>query len=262
MRTLLPAVAALALSTPAALADGGFDVYFLGEVHDNPAHHAMQAEKVAEIAPKAVVWEMLTADLASEVTSDTISDAETLGETLAWESRGWPDFDMYYPIFAASPDARHYGAALPREEARRVMGEPVGTVFGEGAARFGLESDLPEAQQAAREAMQLASHCDALPVEMLPMMVSIQRLRDARLAEVALAAFEATGGPVAVITGNGHARKDWGAPALLALAAPDLRIFALGQGETGNGGPDGGFDELVSAPAVDRPDPCAEFRTR
>jgi uncharacterized iron-regulated protein len=32
----------------------------------------------------------------------------------------------------------------------------------------------------------------------------------------------ATGGPVVVITGTGHARRDLGAPAKLALAAPRI----------------------------------------
>jgi hypothetical protein len=36
---------------------------------------------------------------------------------------------------------------------------------------------------------------------------------------------------VVIITGNGHARTDWGVPALLAVAAPDVTVFALGQFE-------------------------------
>jgi hypothetical protein len=59
-----------------------------------------------------------------------------------------------------------------------------------------------------------------LAPEILPGFVEAQRLRDAALAEAALAALEAHGAPVAIITGNGHARRDWGVPAVLAVAAP------------------------------------------
>jgi uncharacterized iron-regulated protein len=259
MRRLTICLMAFASS---AGADGAFvaDVVFLGEVHDNPAHHVRQAEITAEVVPRAIVWEMLSAQAAAEATPVRIGDAATLEAALDWADSGWPDFAMYYPIFAAAPEAAHYGAQLPRAEARAVMGQSVAAVFGAGAARFGLDTPLPGDRQAAREALQMEAHCDALPAEMLPMMVDIQRLRDAELAAAALAAFEATGGPVVVITGNGHARRDWGAPALLALAAPDLDIFAFGQAEDGRGVPEGGFDLIETSAGVDRGDPCEAFR--
>lgn len=259
MRHFLTGLMALVLTTPAALADGGLasDVLFLGEVHDNPAHHARQAAIVAEVQPRTVVWEMITGRRASAITPEMLTSEAVLGPFLYWEDNGWPDFSMYYPIFAAS-DAQHFGAALPREEAKRVMGEPVAEVFGVNAALFGLDQPLTAEEQAAQEALQAAAHCDALPAEMLPMMVDIQRLRDARIAAVVREALVATGGPVVVITGNGHARKDGGAPAALAKAMPGISIFALGQGEDGVP-PDGVFDRVEDAPGVPRDDPCAAF---
>ncbi|MFZ5962294.1 ChaN family lipoprotein [Thalassococcus sp. BH17M4-6] len=248
---------------PAAFADGGVfagrDVVFLGEQHDNPAHHARQAELVADIAPTALVFEMLTPDQAGRITPDLIGDKAALEQALGWNGSGWPDFAMYYPIFAAAPDAAYYGAALPRAEARRVMEVGTQAVFGDEAARFGLDDPLPADQQTAREALQLRAHCDAMPEEMLPMMVDIQRLRDARLAQAALQALDAFGAPVVVITGNGHARRDWGAPALLKLADPDVTIAAFGQGEATFGAPEGTFDAVDISEDVVRDDPCAAF---
>ncbi|TYP85402.1 putative iron-regulated protein [Maritimibacter alkaliphilus HTCC2654] len=234
------------------------DVYVLGEVHDNPVHHAAQADAIRDIEPRAVVFEMLTQAQADEVRDDRLGDPEALGALLGWEEAGWPDFSMYYPIFAASRGAQVFGAAVPREAARAAMEVGVARSFGEGAADYGLEEALEAEELADRLNLQLDAHCGKLPTEMLPMMVDLQRLRDATLARVTIEALDETGGPVAVITGNGHAREDWGVPSYIARVRPQILVLTLGQGEDG-GEPEGGFDAYLSAPAVEREDPCAVF---
>ena len=251
------ALAVPALADEAALATA--DVAFLGEQHDNPHHHARQAELIAEIAPRAVVLEMLTPEQAERITPALVADEAALEAALGWNASGWPDFAMYHPLFAAAPEAAFYGAALPRDEAQRMMGEGALAIFGPDAPEYGLGTDLPAEQQTRREALQLAAHCDMMPAEMLPVMVEIQRLRDALLARAAARAFDDTTGPVVVITGNGHARRDWGAPALLGKARADIAIASLGQGETSHGAPDGGFDLVEISADVDRGDPCDAF---
>jgi uncharacterized iron-regulated protein len=235
------------------------DILVLGEVHDNPAHHTVQAARVTEFAPKALVFEMLAPDDAAMATSDVRGDADALAHLLDWAASGWPDFSYYYPIFLAAPQAAIYGAGVPRANTSDVAQIGLAAVFGADAAAYGLAGPLPAPQQAAREQLQADAHCDALPPEMLPLMVDIQRLRDAVLARVALAALAQTGGPVVVITGNGHARGDWGMPAIIERVAPDVDIDTLGQGEDGIA-PDGTFDEVVHAPAPERGDPCDAFR--
>ena len=249
-------------SAVAAGASLSGDVIFLGETHDNPHHHARQAALVEELAPRALVFEMLTEQQAERAVGAARRDEAALRDALQWEESGWPDFSMYYPIFAAAPEAIVFGAAVPRERARAVMDAGLAGTFGDEAARFGLTDPLPQAQQRRREALQMAAHCDALPEPMLPMMVDIQRLRDAALARAALAALDRTGGPVVVITGNGHARKDWGAPALIATAAPHVSVAALGLGEAGQGAPAGAFDAVEITPGAERDDPCEAFRAQ
>lgn len=238
----------------------GADVVIMGEVHDNPAHHAVQAEVLAALAPRAVVYEMLTEAQAERVTPALARDPAALSEVLNWADSGWPDFAMYAPLFAAVPEARVLGAAMPREAARAVMTEGMEAVFGAQAQLYGLTAPLPPTEQSEREAAQMQAHCNALPETMLPTMVDIQRLRDAALARAAIRALEETGGPVAVITGNGHARRDWGVPVYLARVQPGLTVFALGQSEAGS--TEGPFDLMLDAPPVDRPDPCAAFEAR
>lgn len=237
------------------------DVVILGEVHDNPVHHTHQAQAVAALLPRALVFEMLTSDQAVKVTSDARADLKSLEAALGWEGSGWPDFGMYFPIFAAAPDAVIVGGALPRARIRRAIAEGAASVFGPEAARFGLAHPLAAEDQAAREALQQEAHCNALPPEILGGMVEAQRLRDAVLAQAVVRAVAQTGGPVAVITGTGHARVDEGIPAALALASPALRVLSVGQLEE-DPGQDAPFDLWIVTEPVPRADPCAAFATQ
>jgi uncharacterized iron-regulated protein len=100
---------ALCAAGPAAAQD----VAILGEVHDNPAHHAEQAAQVARLQPASIVFEMLSEAQAERVTPALRGDAEALGAALGWAESGWPDFSMYHPIFTAAPEAAIYGALVP-----------------------------------------------------------------------------------------------------------------------------------------------------
>lgn len=230
----------------------------LGEVHDNPQHHLNQARAITAIRPAAVVWEMLTPDQAAQMPADR-SDLATVDAALGWDGSGWPDFALYFPIVQAAGDARHYGAAVPRPQAQRAFAEGAAAVFGPEAARFALDQPLPDAEQNQREAEQFDAHCEAMPRDLMSGMVEAQRLRDASLARAALQALDDTGGPVVVIAGTGHSRTDWGAPAAIAAAAPDLSVFALGQMEVE---PDANapWDAWIVTAPIERPDPCEAFR--
>lgn len=246
--------------TPEALDDlPKAAIVLLGEVHDNPAQHRNQARAIAAIKPAALVFEMLTDGQAAAAIPAMLADPVKLEAALGWRDSGWPDFAIYYPIFLAAPSALIRGANLPRQDVRRAIGEGAAAVFGKDAARFGLERALSGEEQAAREDNQRAAHCDALPADMLGGMVEAQRLRDAALAAAALAALDDTGGPVVVITGNGHARRDWGVPSLLAIAAPGLDVLSIGQFEDAVP-PDAPYDHYLVTEAVLRDDPCAAFR--
>jgi len=219
-----------------------------------------QTRAVAALAPGALVFEMLTPEQAGRVTDANRRDMETLEAALGWEGTGWPDFAYYYPIFAAAPQAAILGANVPRSEAREAIRLGAAEAFGATAARFGLDRPLPADQQAAREAEQMEAHCNALPEEMLPGMVEAQRMRDAALADAVLKALAAgVARPVVVITGNGHARADWGMPWVLATAAPELKVLTIGQFEL-QAPEDPPFDLYLITEDVAREDPCAAFR--
>lgn len=238
---------------------GVADVAILGERHDNPLHHNAQARIVERVEPRALVFEMIPQDLALTVDRETRADADRLAAHLDWEARGWPDFEMYWPIFMAAPDAVLFGAELPSSEIERAMDEGAAAALGGWSTIFGLDGSPDAEEQAARVAGMADAHCGALPENVLPRMVEAQRMRDAALARATLAAIEETGGPVAVITGNGHARIDWGVPSLLSAAAPSLDVVVLGQLEEEPVGPQP-YDFWTVAPPPDRGDPCVAFR--
>ncbi|MEO1000360.1 MAG: ChaN family lipoprotein [Pseudomonadota bacterium] len=235
----------------------GAEVVILGEVHDNPEHHRLQAAAVAEIAPTALVFEMIAKGMGAEVDALRAAGAgrDEIAEALDWAASGWPDFALYAPILEAAPGARIFGAARPRAEVRRAFAEGAAEVFGPEAARFGLDHPLPPEEQAAREALQFDAHCAAMPREMMAGLVAAQRFRDAAFASAVLRAVEETGGPVVLITGNGHARTDWGVPAALDHARPDLSVHAVGMLEAAADAPP--FDSWHVTDAPERGDPCA-----
>ncbi|RYH01415.1 hypothetical protein EU805_14260 [Salipiger sp. IMCC34102] len=258
MRRLL---ALLCCATP-AVADVGplprADIYVLGETHDNPAHHAVQAELVARVAPAALVFEMIAPEDAAAGAGIDRSDGEALAEAYRWDALGWPDFAMYHPIFEAAPDAQVIGAQVGREDLASAMRSSAEDVLGVGVVGFNLWPRSGPVMEALI-ADQRAAHCDMLPEDMLPGMVEAQRLRDAMLALAARDAVDDTGGPVVVITGNGHARTDTGVPFVLDALSPDLAVWALGQFEEPPE-PGAPFDATAVSPPVDRGAPCATFR--
>ena len=231
------------------------DVLVLGEIHDNPAHHATQAELVARIAPAALVFEMVSPADAARV--GDVSDAAALAGTLRWEAKGWPDFATYHPIFLAAPGARIVGADVEREDLMAAMRSTAADVLGTEVVGPDLWPRSGPVLDALIEE-QRAAHCGELPEEMLPGMVEAQRLRDAALALAARAAVEDTGGPVVVITGNGHARTDTGVPFVLEALAPGLGVWSLGQLEEEDD--EAPFDAVLVTDPVERGDPCDALR--
>jgi uncharacterized iron-regulated protein len=233
------------------------DVVILGEIHDNPEHHRNQALAVAALAPRALVFEMLTPEQAGKTQPDR-TDADAMALAFAWQNSGWPDFSMYHPIFAAAPEARIYGGDLPAGAAQRAVSDGAAPVFGADAAQYGLTTRLFPEDQSAREAEQRDAHCNALPEDLLAGMVEAQRLRDAALARAVVQALDETGGPVALITGSGHARVDQGVPAVLARVAPKVRVLSVGQIEAPATALQPYDLWIVTQPAP-RDDPCAAF---
>ncbi|EPY01274.1 ChaN family lipoprotein [Magnetospirillum fulvum] len=242
-------------------------VVMLGETHDNPDHHALQAWAVRTLAAAGkkpqVAFEMIDRDRQADL-DEAVHDLDGLGEALRWKERGWPDWPLYRPIAEAALaaggtlSAANLPADVTRQIARRV--EPA-----EQAARLGLNAPLPEAIAAALADEIRSSHCNMMPDSAIPGMVRVQRARDAEMAETVAALAQRPGpGPVVLIAGAGHARTDRGVPERLRQIAPGLTVFSLGLIETDAAVTDPAaeappFDAVWFTGRAEREDPCAQL---
>ena len=81
------------------------DIVILGEIHDNPAHHATQAAVVAALRPAALVFEMIPQAREAEVNTlrEEGAGRDAIAAALDWAKTGWPDFAYYAAILEAVP---------------------------------------------------------------------------------------------------------------------------------------------------------------
>jgi uncharacterized iron-regulated protein len=84
----------------------------LGEKHDNPDHHALQARMIGVLAASgrkpAVAFEMLTPTQARTLARHLAArpgDVAGVPEAVSWKASGWPAWEMYEPIVRAALDA-------------------------------------------------------------------------------------------------------------------------------------------------------------
>lgn len=250
------------------------DIVILGEIHDNPVHHQIQARIVQELVSRgrrpALVWEMVPR-LMQPLLTDYRGSASTLGEILAWEERGWPDWRLYQPIaeVAIAAGLPMRAGDLDSLTVRRIFAKGTGYALGPvRQRRLRLDQPLPDDVQAAMLEEQAKAHCDLLPPARLPPMVDVQRARDAALAESSLYALTARGADsVVLITGAAHARRDRAVPAVLAQIAPTVTVFsialqegpAMPEADTGAGKP---FDAVLHTAAGPDVDHCAALSDR
>ena len=256
------------------------DFAFLGEVHDNPDHHLLQARLLHAILASgrrpAVGFEMLEIDQQKAVDASLAAapkDPDALGKAVAWDETGWPEFRWYRPIFAAALDAGLPIVAtnLSRAQLREVHKKGRDALPEGVKTRLAREEPVPEATLKALRGEMAQSHCGALPESMVDPLVLAQRARNAVMAERLEAAAGDRGG--VLITGSGHVRNDRGVPAFVARALPGARRVSVAFMEVLSGvtdpaaykeneedvGPEP-FDFVVFTPGAKREDPCVAFR--
>lgn len=266
----------------------------LGEVHDNPDHHRLQAwairaltklrgARILEGGPQMdiVAMEMLSAD--DQAALDRFygrnarvprpRTAADFGRLMAWEKLGWPSFEIYQPIIEAALDSHLVitPANPARVENRKVSKDGIGAVDGEEVKRLALDGALAPEMSKALTVEIRESHCGMLPETALDNMGLVQRLRDARMADAML---HSDWKGAALIAGNGHVRRDRAVPWYLAargIAGQDIAIVRHIEVEAGKttiedyglgaaGQAADLSDFVVFTPRQPRAEPCEEMR--
>ena len=259
-----------------ALGDVSFAL--IGEIHDNPDHHALQAEwldALARRSPRAVVFEQFDREYEPalrERMSSAKPNADDVAVAVNFDRSGW-NWNFYRPLVEVALRYRMpiHAGNLSRETAREIARRGLAALPPERVATLRRDRGWREPQEHALRKIIAEGHCGALPDTVVPRMALAQRARDATLAEALLTQplERAT-----LIAGNGHVRRDIGVPVYLSIAAPERTSCAVGIVEVERDGRQPHvyassavagslrYDFVYFTPRWTRGDPCAEFHPR
>jgi uncharacterized iron-regulated protein len=253
------------------------DFILLGEVHDNPEHHAHQAEVLSALIRAgrrpALVMEQFDRENqpAIDVALAAGADAEAVAVAGRMDRKGW-QWAGYEPLVRIAVGARLpvVAANLSRGGARDVAVH--------GFDRLDVAPGtlaLPDVWTTAREdalaATIVEGHCGQLRPQDAGPMTRAQRARDAIMAD-SLVRLRKDG--AVLIAGGGHVRRDIAVPLYLRARAPGASVVSIAftevQADTSDAAAyetaaaaDSGnlvFDYLWFSPRAEREDPCAGFK--
>ena len=250
----------------------------LGEKHDNPDHHALQARVLRAMVDTGrrpvVAFEMFDVDDQPAIAASRKyhpRDAESLSQAVKWEKSGWPPWADYAQIaqIALDADLPLIATGLPRSRMAALM---------KPAADAGAASPIdegtpltPELEASLRDELR-ESHCGHLPEARIGGMMRFQRARDAAMADALIAGAKvAEADDGVLIAGTGHTRRDRGAGRDLSARDPkrEVHSIAFAEVEAGKTAPATyavrwntatlPFDFVWFTPRANDEDPCAAF---
>ena len=253
----------------------------LGENHDNPDHHRLQAELLRQLIDvgrrPALGFEMLNMDDAPTIAKHLASapkDAAGLGEAVGWNQRGWPDWKIYQPIAQVALEAGLPIVAtnLSRSTVETLHRDGVAGLEPEVVRQLDLDRPVPPGIRRKLADDIRRSHCGYAPEDRIETMIIIQRARDARMADRMLAAGRHDG--MVLVVGAGHTRIDYGIPTHLRSKASgqtsvSLAFLEVQRDKTVPEAYAAGFardmlpfDYVWFTPRRANLDPCDEFKTQ
>ena len=261
------------------------DYLLLGETHDNPRHHALQAQIIDEVGAQGreakIVFEMLEPSqqplvnaVARYINHHGGSDMVNLPKRLAalrddlhWKDRGWPDWALYQPLFASAiTHAMPIFAGNPERADVRALGQS-------GKLPAHLQEDLQwdhtynKAQSESLTDELVSAHCGMISRDAVGPMMKMQRFKDAHMAR-AMRSGHQDGSLAILVAGKGHTRKDRGVPIFLEAGA---KVVSIGFVEVVRGAKKPSaydafdpalYDWIWFTPRVDEIDPCDKFKAQ
>lgn len=237
------------------------DIVLLGELHDNPRHHAFRAGLISRFAAErtTVVAEQLPAPARVRFDGPLQSDLEAAG----FDAGGWA-WPLHQPLFEGIREQGLplVGGNLPKGFSKQLMAKGADALAPPLAGAYRASALGPDATQQLDDDLK-AGHCGKLPERYLSPMRLVQRATDVSMAEALLGHR-----PSVLVAGNGHVRKDYGVPQVLRALAPDLKIVAVGFFEDGADRQElveslaGRYDYVWLTARAERSDPCEGFKLK
>lgn len=249
----------------------------LGERHDNPDHHLLQARLLSAMTAQgrrpAVVMEMLDDSQTTALTAwrnGNPTDAASLGPAVEWQKTGWPEWRYYQPVAQAAVSAGLpiLTANLARSDVRALGRDGLDALPPDRRAALKLDDSLPPTVTEAQTEAVVEGHCGMLKPDQAGPMVTIQTTRDAIMAKALAvgAALPETDGAV-LIAGLGHVRADAGVPVQMGRLGVTGQTTVIAFTEVSENDPTpeaytAGFqgavpyDLLWFTPVADISDPC------
>ncbi len=260
------------------------DYILLGEIHDNPDHHRLQAWVISRVVrfdrKPAIVMEMIDRSQNDIIKSfyDDIKakkqkkPAEQLGEALNWKKRGWPDWKIYKPIASTLFANRLLlsGARPDKQDIFKVRKKGLKTLGQEKLKKLALNENLDTVLLNDLKNELNKSHCNMLPFSALGAMANMQRFVDATMTDSLIEAGNNKG--AILIAGSGHIRTDRAIPYYLNKRLPKASVITLSLTEVIENETDvdkyipkdpstkPAMDYIWFTPAQEREDQCELFK--
>lgn len=202
------------------------DLVLIGEKHDNPDHHRLEARLLDALLPRnsSVVMEMLDDNqIQSGKVFQATDKSQDLKVALKWNDKGW-SWDDYGPL--VSQVSRSGNPLLSGNISR----DQIKDIYARGQKALQQDERLSSALNVPSELREqlldevYTQHCKMMPKERLTPMVDIQLARDARMA-YALNSIESA--PAVLIAGSFHVRKDSAVPLHLNLQRADKSVAVV-----------------------------------
>jgi uncharacterized iron-regulated protein len=206
----------------------------LGEKHNNPHHHRLQAEILTRLLESGrrptLVWEMLPRARQPRIDAylkRDDADADGFASAIGWSDLGWGDWSLFRPVaeVALAGRAPQRAGGLDRADLKAIGRDGMTALPTDLAARLPDGALLsPEKKRVIEDAV-FDGHCGYVPQAHLGPMISVQIARDLSLADALSLSTEPDG--AVLIAGSHHVRRDAGAPVHLARMRPDASMLAI-----------------------------------
>ncbi len=213
------------------------DIILLGENHFHPDHHILQAWVLQEMIQAGrrpgLAFEMIYENQQSileEYQQLGNPNTASLGEALAWETRGWPPWVQYQPLadLAVGHGLPIIAADLSMNLTKNIQQFGLFAIPGARRTKLGLHTPMPMDLFTTMKQDMERVHCQKTSDRLLDTMVLIQHTRDAAMAEhVTQSLSRPDNDSVTLIAGYWHTRTDYGIPAHTKRTTPNATVHSL-----------------------------------